>query len=98
MPIGLALLLCGLVWTLGLLGLAAFRFLKLRASLTDVWPWPVWVAISSPFAAALLPLFGGMLFVTITRTESSLLGWVMFGPLVLAGLAGILGVLRGMPK
>ncbi len=98
MSLGQTLLVAGIIWTLALLALAAMRFFKLAPPIEGAWPWPVWIAISSPFAAALLPLHAFLFAVVVTRGDFALLGALILGPLLLLSVAGLFGLMRGMPK
>ncbi len=85
-----ALVLAAL-WFVAFLVLAAWRVRQINPSFEGPWPWPHWIAIASPVAAALAPLW---LFMLIGAWLSGItgVGLVMFGGLLLTAVAGIVGV------
>jgi hypothetical protein len=98
MSMGQTLLVAGAIWTLLFLALTAIRFFRLAPSLEGAWPWPVWIAIASPFAAALLPFHGFLLGVGVVRSDHAWLSGVIFGPLFLLSVVGVFGMFKGAPK
>lgn len=84
-------LLIGALWLAGFLALTAVRAVRLNPSYEGAWPWSVWIAIASPLAAALAPLWLFMLSAS-WMLGYSVLAVALFAPLLLTAIAGTVGV------
>lgn len=81
----------GAAWLVGFLLLAAWRVMRLNPPAEGPWTWPTWIAIASPVAAALGPLWLLML-VAAWLSGHGVFGSIVFGPLLATALAGVVGV------
>ena len=90
-------LIIGVLWFVGFLVLTAVRGARLNPPVEGRWPWPVWIAIASPAAAALAPLWF-FLLVGSWFLGYQALALILFGPLLLTAVAGVIGVLMSLGK
>lgn len=90
-------LIFGAAWLVAFLVLAGWRIFRFNPSHEGPWTWPVWIAIASPVAAALAPLWLFMLMAA-WLSGHTWFGVLVFGPLLASALAGVVGVIASVRR
>lgn len=88
-------LILGALWLAGFLALTALRVVRLNPQFEGPWTWPVWIAIASPLAAALAPLWVFLLVASLYLGHT-MFALLVFGPLLATALAGTIGVIASI--